>query len=194
MQTELKLLLLAFAWGLYYFLHSFLATDACKAWGRSRLGQKKYRLLYNLWSCIGIVVLLFGLMRLDKIILWPSFLPMQILAFLLIAAGLLLGYRAMQAYDLGEFSGLGNTVEDHTPLVVEGLNAYVRHPLYSAILLLGFGIVFLLPWDTLWVTLGITVVYVFWGSHLEEQKLIKRYGEAYLSYREKVNRFIPNFL
>lgn len=194
MQIELNLLFLALAWALYYFLHSFLASARCKEWGRSRLGQKRYRLAYNLWSTVAIVCLLLALFELESMALWPNAWPLQLLGGLMCLGGLLLGSAALKAYDLGEFSGLGAKTETDTPLVVEGLNAYMRHPLYSAILLLAFGLGFLWPRDTLWVTIGITVVYVFWGSSLEENKLIKRYGEAYLSYRQEVKRFIPYLL
>ncbi|MFK7924551.1 MAG: isoprenylcysteine carboxylmethyltransferase family protein [Bacteroidia bacterium] len=194
MQIELKLLYLALAWGLYYFTHSFLALDTCKAWGRSRLGQKKYRLLYNLWSSLTILPLLYVTLRMEGVALWTNAWPLQLLGCVLILGGLLLGYRALNGYDLGEFSGLGQNSEEELPLVVAGLNAYVRHPLYSAILLLVFGLGLLRPLDTLWVTIGMSVVYIFWGSALEERKLIKRYGEAYQSYRREVKRFIPYLL
>ncbi|MEL7532575.1 MAG: isoprenylcysteine carboxylmethyltransferase family protein [Bacteroidota bacterium] len=194
MQTELNLLIVGLSWGLYYFLHSFLASTRCKAWGRSRIGQRKYRLLYNLWSGLGLIGLLWGLARLGHLALWPDFLVVQILGLMSLAAGLTLGYRAIKAYDLGEFSGLGQSTEEDTPLVIDGLNAYIRHPLYSAIMLIAFGIGFLWPWDTLWVTIGLTVIYVFWGSELEEKKLIKRYGTAYLEYRKSVSRFVPKLL
>lgn len=194
MQIELNLLYLALAWGLYYFIHSFLALDACKEWGRSRLGQKKYRLLYNLWSSLTIVPLLYVTLRMEGVVLWTNAWPLQLLGSGLILGGLLLGYRALKGYDLGEFSGLGQNSEDELPLAVQGLNAYVRHPLYSAILLLVFGLGVVKPLDTLWVTIGISVIYIFWGSALEERKLIKRYGEAYENYRRKVKRFIPYLL
>ncbi len=194
MQVELNLIALGFAWALYYFFHSFLASTSCKEWGRSRLGQKKYRLLYNLLSALGMMALLWALISLEHTVLWPDFLPMRILGLLFLASGFVLGYQAMKAYDLGEFSGLGQRTEDETPLVIEGLNAYMRHPLYTALIFISFGLGFLWPWDTLWVTIGITLIYLFWGSELEERKLIKRYGEAYLNYRKSVNRFIPYLL
>ncbi|MEM6343127.1 MAG: isoprenylcysteine carboxylmethyltransferase family protein [Bacteroidota bacterium] len=194
MQTELNLLLIGLAWGLYYFLHSFFASTRCKEWGRSRLGQKKYRLFYNLGSVLGLCGLLLGQLGGEHRVLWGDYLGGQILGCLLLCAGLIIGFSALRAYDLGEFSGLGERLEEDTPLVVRGLNAYVRHPLYSAILVFVIGLGLLWPRDTLWVTIGITIVYVFWGSELEEQKLIERYGEAYLNYRQSVKRLIPGLL
>ena len=55
----------------------------------------------------------------------------------MLGAGLL-AWRAMRHYDLGSFVGWrqqkSQTIDPSEPLATRGLNARVRHPLYTAII------------------------------------------------------------
>jgi len=76
-------------------------------------------------------------------------------------------------------------------LEVKGILSRVRHPLYSATILMVEGFVFFLPNWTSVVMLCCTLAYLAIGIYLEEQKLIKTFGEKYLKYRRKVPMLIP---
>ena len=74
-------------------------------------------------------------------------------------------------------------------LVVSGLYAWMRHPLYTA----GLIFVWLTPWLTtslLALNLSITA-YILIGSELEERRLIAEFGEDYRAYRRRVPRLVP---
>jgi len=103
----------------------------------------------------------------------------------------------MRYYDLRAFAGLRQThthdIDPPENLSVHGLNAYVRHPLYTATLLLLFA---WLLWAPTIVTLEVTliaVVYLRLGIHFEEKKLIATYGQAYRDYRARVPMLLPRF-
>lgn len=193
MQVELKLSLVALIWVTYYFLHSFLASTRFKEAGRSRIG-KNYRILYNLWASLSLILASWACLQFEAIMLWQNSVLAKFGSVILMVQATLIGLIALRGYDLGEFSGLGEAEEKDVPLRTKGLNAMVRHPLYTAIFwfLLGLGIYH--PTDTLWVTIGVSIGYLYWGSWLEEKKLLQRYGEAYQKYRTQVNRFFPKIL
>lgn len=70
-----------------------------------------------------------------------------------------------------------------------GFYRYVRHPLMTGTLLW--------VWATPHMTVGHLVfaagftVYIFVGTHLEEQMLLNAHGEEYKEYRRRVPRFFP---
>ena len=77
-------------------------------------------------------------------------------------------------------------------LITHGPYAYVRHPFYSGFLSFAVGLALAFPfYETrllLVVTLAVIVVYV----PKEEEELIRRYGQRYLDYMEKVrHRLVP---
>jgi methanethiol S-methyltransferase len=76
-------------------------------------------------------------------------------------------------------------------LIKKSLYNYVRHPLYTATLLLIWSIFFLHPsLSSLISGLSITV-YTIIGIHFEEKKLITSFGESYIQYRSETPMLIP---
>ena len=77
-------------------------------------------------------------------------------------------------------------------LVVKGPYRYVRHPLYSAILLLAAGLWLLFDYTPLLLT---TLLLLLWFNFVvapfEERELRAMFGEAYSEYARNVPRFIP---
>ncbi len=79
-------------------------------------------------------------------------------------------------------------------LVTTGIYSYVRHPIYSAFLFISSGLIilsqnmllFLLP-VLYWIILTIGMI------KTEEKWLLEKFGDEYLEYSKKVNRFIPSF-
>ena len=76
-------------------------------------------------------------------------------------------------------------------LVTTGIYSKVRHPIYSADILLSWGIFLFLPTkrvlaSVIWLTL-ILSIWIF----LEEKSLTKKFGSEYLNYKKKVPRVIP---
>ncbi|MCK4577313.1 MAG: isoprenylcysteine carboxylmethyltransferase family protein [Candidatus Marinimicrobia bacterium] len=85
---------------------------------------------------------------------------------------------------------LRNSVEKG--LITTGPFAIVRHPIYAAFLWNGTGILaFLLESWT--VLLGVIPLHLLWNLLVrpEEQDLWQRFGDQYLNYCQKTDRFFP---
>jgi isoprenylcysteine carboxyl methyltransferase (ICMT) family protein YpbQ len=78
------------------------------------------------------------------------------------------------------------------PLVVQGPYRYVRHPLYSAVLLLAVGLWLLFDYSALLVT---TLLLLLWLNFVvipfEERELRAIFGHNYEEYASKVHRILP---
>lgn len=182
--------------GLYGLLHSILASLWAKARTRQAFGyasERWYRLAYNLFAVLSLLpVLALPVLLPDRELYrlpapWLYFnLTGQALAALALAIGLL---------QTGVWSFLGlrqlfqPAVEDQPVLVVRGLYRWVRHPLYTAGLLL----IWLLPVMTanlLALNLGLTL-YIVVGAMFEERKLLGEFGQAYQDYQRRVPMLVP---
>lgn len=80
-------------------------------------------------------------------------------------------------------------------LVTTGIYAYVRHPIYAAFFYIAIGLIlitqniilFILP-VIYWVFLTVAMI------KTEEKWLIDKFGNDYIDYSKKVNRFIPKVI
>jgi methanethiol S-methyltransferase len=92
---------------------------------------------------------------------------------------------------LNLFLGLSQEKEDSESFKSEGLLAKMRHPLYTATLMLFWGwFLFSNSYNNLAFALANTL-YIFIGIQWEEKKLIKQYGQKYIDYKSKVPMLIP---
>jgi protein-S-isoprenylcysteine O-methyltransferase Ste14 len=81
--------------------------------------------------------------------------------------------------------------EKTTSLVTCGIYRYIRHPLYSSLLLLAWGIFFKRPdWTGLFLVLAASLFLAITAS-IEEQENIRYFGPAYQDYMRHTRRFIP---
>jgi protein-S-isoprenylcysteine O-methyltransferase Ste14 len=81
--------------------------------------------------------------------------------------------------------------EKTTSLVTTGIYHYIRHPLYSSLLLLAWGTFFKLP--SIFAG-GLTVaasLCLYLTSRADETECIRYFGESYRDYMKKTKRFIP---
>lgn len=82
-------------------------------------------------------------------------------------------------------------IEKTTQLVTTGVFKYIRHPLYSSLLLLAWGVFFKRPhWDSGGVVLGATV-FLLVTAKIEETENIRYFGAAYRDYMQQTKMFIP---
>ena len=186
----------ALAWLLFAALHSLLARSVIQKKAEIYLGRS-YRLIYNLLALLTIaLVLLAGRHWLngtrfsvfDSNIVFMSAFGIQILGYIVLLVALL-------KYDVGRFAGItqlftGERVSASTsePLQKQGLNRWVRHPLYTGVLLVLWGGAVSLfdVWTAIWGT-----VYLLIGTMFEERKLLRIYGDDYHQYKKEVPRYFP---
>ncbi len=82
-------------------------------------------------------------------------------------------------------------VEKTTALVTVGAFKYIRHPLYSSLLFLGWGVFFKDPsWLGGALALAATIFLVA-TAKVEETENIRFFGPAYQTYMKRTKMFIP---
>jgi len=180
------LLWLSFAAG-----HSLLAGRR----GRGLLAPlvgRWHRLAYNLVAGVHLA-LIWGLGRFVLATDVATFaLPWWVRAVQLaaLAAALWLFWAGGRRYDLARFLGTRPEPVDAPPepLVTDGVQSRVRHPLYTA----GYLALFASVQDPFSAATAVWAsAYLAVGTWIEERRLLGRYGEAYRAYRRRVPAVVP---
>jgi protein-S-isoprenylcysteine O-methyltransferase Ste14 len=186
----MEYLLLAAAWTVYFVVHSILASDAVKQ--RTPLGQQAYRIFYSLISILGLLLLLYfnGAISGEPLIDRTS--GVRYAALILAALGVIIANAAFKNYSAAEFLGLRK--ERNVKLVTTGINGWVRHPLYSATLLITAGFFLYDSRIATAVSVACIWLYLVIGIYLEEKKLVKVFGDSYREYQQNVAAVIPFIL
>lgn len=115
----------------------------------------------------------------------PLRLPLLAIGILLILAGIWMWHSAVFR------ARLDDHIKSNT-LVTTGIYAWVRNPIYAALLMACTGA--LLAADNLWLLILPPAYWLFLTVLMkctEERWLAARYGEAYADYCRRVNRCIP---
>lgn len=77
-------------------------------------------------------------------------------------------------------------------LVTDGIFQYIRHPHYTSVLIVGFGLALFFYSLAALIIAFIAIPIMIWSILDEEKVLIKQYGEPYKEYMKKVPwRIIP---
>jgi protein-S-isoprenylcysteine O-methyltransferase Ste14 len=123
---------------------------------------------------------------------WISHLLEKILIIsgaIIILIGSLL--NCIGRYQLGVFWSDENTVYKDHRLITTGLYAYIRHPLFTALLCLslGAGMMFC-NYVVMIATVAVLAPALYFRSRKEEQLLLKHFKE-YADYKKKVSMFFP---
>jgi protein-S-isoprenylcysteine O-methyltransferase Ste14 len=83
------------------------------------------------------------------------------------------------------------TFEKTTQLVTSGIYKYIRHPLYSSLLLLALGIFFKHPSIAGGVLTIVAILFLIATAKADEAECIQFFGAEYKNYMQKTKRFIP---
>jgi protein-S-isoprenylcysteine O-methyltransferase Ste14 len=87
-----------------------------------------------------------------------------------------------------------HNIENTTSLVAVGAYKYIRHPLYSSLLFLGWGVFFKVP-SVLGIILAVAIsAFVTVTAKVEEAENLRRFGADYAAYMKRTKMFIPFFL
>jgi protein-S-isoprenylcysteine O-methyltransferase Ste14 len=82
-------------------------------------------------------------------------------------------------------------MEKTTRLVTGGIYHYIRHPMYSSLFFLGWGIFFKDPsWPGLVLAAAVSV-FLAMTARVEEAEDIAFFGEAYREYMRRTKMFVP---
>ncbi len=122
----------------------------------------------------------------------------QLIAWTLLAASLIplgLGIHSLKTRGrpnvtrAADASLLG--FEKTTQLVVTGIYRYIRHPLYSSLLLLAWGIFFKAPSLVGGTLAALATIFLVYTARADEEECIRYFGQEYLEYIKRTRRFIP---
>ena len=193
----MKYLFLALAWTAYCVLHSALISETATGFLERRLGAsfRFYRLFFNAVALVLLLPVVWYSHTLggEPLVRWEG--TWRAARYALVSVGVLLLVAGGRHYSLRRFIGLSQ-LRRRSPgglatgggIDSTGILGLVRHPWYTAVLLL------------LWardldvarlVANGVLTVYVVVGTLLEERKLVHEFGNAYHVYQERVSMFVP---
>jgi len=117
--------------------------------------------------------------------------PLDALGVILFLAGL--GLAVWARTHLGRNWGMPMTRKDEPELVTSGPYRFVRHPIYSGILLaiLGTALATTLYWLIAFAVLGVYFVY---AATVEERALAREFPDSYARYRAGTKMLVPFLL
>jgi protein-S-isoprenylcysteine O-methyltransferase Ste14 len=106
----------------------------------------------------------------------------------LYASGLL--FAVWARVNLGRNWGTPMTEKDQPELVTSGPYRFVRHPIYSGILIASAGTAIALGWRWL-VVAGLVAIYFVYAAMVEERFLARQFSDAYPSYKRSTKMLVP---
>jgi methanethiol S-methyltransferase len=185
---------LAAAWTGYCILHSVLASPWFKASVRESLGSafRYYRPAYSVFaalSLVGILIYQFTIPT-EQIVVMPGWI--KLVAIPLGAIGLVFMWKSIRKYFF-YLSGIDVVVNRpvESRLETGGLHRLVRHPLYFGTLTVIWCVFAWMPTFANAIACLLITLYTIIGIHIEEQKLVLEFGEAYRNYQQQVSMLLP---
>jgi protein-S-isoprenylcysteine O-methyltransferase Ste14 len=123
---------------------------------------------------------------------WHQLISWILLFFSLVLV--VLGVRTLRAagrQDAGRSDPSLLGMEKTSRLVTTGVYRYVRHPLYSSLLFLGWGMAFKSP---SWLDAGLALLCTFFliaTARIEERENVDYFGDEYVEYIARSKMFVP---
>lgn len=177
---------------------AFILATICIVWvSRSSIRNRKYHGFYRFFAWETILVLF--LVNMDFWFVDP-FSIRQLFAWLFLILSLvliLLGVLTFQRHgkvrqERADPALVG--IEKTTELVTVGIYKTIRHPFYSSLLFLGWGIMLKnIGWQSI-LLVGITTVLLLITAKKEEMENIEFFGGQYQTYMSETKMFIPFIL
>ena len=104
--------------------------------------------------------------------------------------GLGLGFAIWARLHIGRNWGTPMTQKNEPELVTSGPYRFVRHPIYSGIVLAAVGTAAGLAW--VWLTVvGLAGIYFVYAATVEERYLAEQFPEDYPAYRRSTRMLVP---
>ncbi len=191
-----SILLYILLWLSFAFVHSFLANPKIKGVLQAKLSYR-YRFFYNVISFVQLFyIYYFGSKLFEGFQKFDLPMGIELMMSMAVLVGVAITILAIWQYNPSKFIGLTEWQEGrngqqstlNSKLSTQGLNKLIRHPLYTGM--------FLMLWGMANSALGLTTAicgsaYLLIGQHFEEKKLVSYYGEQYQAYTLSVPAFLP---
>jgi len=114
------------------------------------------------------------------------------LGLLVLLIGIGIGLWALSHNKLGNFN-IVPELKEGCCLVTSGIYRYIRHPMYTSVILMLLGVALLSTLSVIWVLWGLLVVVLYLKASREE-RLWLAYDPSYAHYRLQTKYFIPYIL
>lgn len=188
---------LAFSWAIFYSLHTILAASKVKKNLEVKLGNayKWYRLFYSFLFFVLFLGIVIQSLFIPNLVLMQKTPILLYIGYMLAALGTIIAIKASKEISLSSFIGInpGRLSKTGEKLIISGWYARMRHPLYSALILIFLGYFLVAGTITSGVHLLSLLIYLPFGIYYEEQNLICKFGKEYRDYQQKVPSIFPRF-
>jgi len=174
---------------LFALIHSLFASQWCKRWFyQFGMSSQCYRLLYSFLALLLTILWFYYIYMLPDTPLYRITGGLNWLMLAVQLSGLLITLYSLKSFDTGLFLGLKSTHEEPEPFHEHGIYHYIRHPMYSGIMLalLASPAHTLNSWN---LTICISLYFII-GARFEERRMINIHPE-YREYRRRVPAFLP---
>ena len=145
----------------------------------------------RLWLGSVLVLLQFGLLAVLALLAWPAVehgtIPLA--AWLMAGTALLLAGWALRANRPGNFN-IHPRPRVGGPLVTSGPYGWIRHPMYTSLLLGALALARTADSGAAWLIWGALLLVLWSKSALEERWMLAQHP-GYAHYREQTKRFVP---
>lgn len=190
-----RLLLDAFLSLLFFVQHSGMVRRSFRVRLSTMLSPDYHGAIYTVASGAALIVLVLAWQSTPTVLVaMPDVIRWLFGIFSLLAiVGTVWGIRSLGAFDTYGvnplLARLGRPQAESIGLVIRGPYVWVRHPLYSFMLVL--------IWASPQVSADRLLLNVLWtswivvGTHLEERDLVAAFGESYRQYQKTVPMLIP---
>lgn len=178
----------------FCLLHSLFADDTWKYKMQLLLRSnfKFYRIAYSLFALITLVTVITYNFSIRSTLLWQVYTIEKIisLAIMIFAALVMLMFTKKFFFDLSG-ADVFQKKQTSRQLINTYFYKHVRHPLYSATLILIWSIFLWKPLLSNLITCICITIYTLIGIYFEERKLITEFGDNYIAYQLKTPMLIP---
>lgn len=185
---------LVVAYQVYLFavlgLSALLSFDVRRKSGMVPLFDRRLIMAWKLAFMVPVVLCPVAILRLDRV----EFADIATLVLTIAGTAVI----AKAKHDLGASHSWGGYRRDDTALVVRGIYAWMRHPLYAGVALTVAGVLWMLARHApLWITAPVAAAWCFGlscaalAAARETKALSARFGAPFDDYRRRVHPFLP---
>lgn len=113
----------------------------------------------------------------------------QILSWIFLVMSALLAFSGF--YGLKKYGKPVEGWEETTELIKNGIFRYIRHPLYSSLILLAIGILLKNMALQPFIACLVCISFLVTASMMEEKENLAKFGDSYHTYTHETRRYIP---